>query len=72
MGVLVASAPVALVAQQPTFKTGTQIVPLYVTVTDADKRLVPDLLKDDFEVLDNAQAVTLTRLSNHLAMPAFR
>jgi nucleoside-diphosphate-sugar epimerase len=39
------AATATLLAQQPTFKTGTQIVPLYVTVTDADKRLVPDLTK---------------------------
>lgn len=39
--------------QAPTFKSGTQIVSLFVTVADADKRLVPDLTKDDFEVFDN-------------------
>jgi len=58
------AATAALLAQQPTFKTGTQIVPLYVTVTDADKRLVPDLTKADFEVFDNAQPVTLTLFQN--------
>lgn len=40
-------------AQQPTFKTGTQVVSLFVTVADGQRRLVPDLLKDDFEVFDN-------------------
>jgi Ca-activated chloride channel homolog len=63
-GFLLACAPVIAFAQQPTFKTGTQIVPLYVTVTDADKRLVPDLVKQDFEVLDNTQPVTLTLFQN--------
>ena len=58
------AATATLLAQQPTFKTGTQIVPLYVTVLDADKRLVPDLNKEDFEVLDNAQPVTLTLFQN--------
>jgi Ca-activated chloride channel family protein len=42
-------------AQQPTFKTGTQLVPVYVTVTDSAKRLVPGLVKEDFEVLDNGK-----------------
>ena len=56
--------PLALAAQQPTFKAGTQVVPLYVTVVDADKRLVPDLGRDDFEVLDNGKPVTLTLFSN--------
>jgi Ca-activated chloride channel homolog len=60
----VAALPLALSAQQPTFKAGTQVVPLYVTVVDVDKRLVPDLGRDDFEVLDNGKPVTLTLFSN--------
>jgi Ca-activated chloride channel homolog len=44
---------VALGAQQPTFRSGTQTVPLYITVTDAAGRLVPGLTKEDFTVLDN-------------------
>jgi Ca-activated chloride channel family protein len=40
-------------AQQPTFKSGTQIVSLFATVFDAENRLVPDLAQGDFEVLDN-------------------
>ena len=44
---------VALGAQQPTFRSGTQTVPLYITVTDASGRLVPNLTKEDFTVLDN-------------------
>ena len=55
--------PVVL-SGQPTFKAGTQIVPLYVTVLDADRRLVPDLAREDFEVLDNGKPVTLTQFSN--------
>ena len=48
---LVASARLA--AQQPTFRTDTQVVSVFATVTDAQNRLVPDLVKEDFEVLDN-------------------
>jgi len=60
-----AALPVVLAAQQPIFKGGgTQVVPLYVTVVDADKRLVPDLAKEDFEVLDNGKPVTVTLFSN--------
>jgi Ca-activated chloride channel family protein len=55
--------PVALLGQ-PTFRAGTQVVPLYVTVQDPDKRLVPDLAREDFEVLDNGKPVTLTQFSN--------
>jgi Ca-activated chloride channel family protein len=56
--------PVVLAAQQPTFKAGTQVVPLYVTVVDADKRLVPDVAREEFGVLDNGKPVTLTLFSN--------
>jgi Ca-activated chloride channel family protein len=51
-GALVALATTVLVAQ-PTFRSGTQIVSLLVTVTDAQRRLVPDLEQADFEVFDN-------------------
>jgi Ca-activated chloride channel family protein len=39
-------------AQQPTFRTGAQTVPVYVTVTDQNKRLVGDLQREDFEIYD--------------------
>jgi Ca-activated chloride channel family protein len=44
---------VARAAQQPTFRSGTQVVSLFTTVFDAENRLVPDLTQGDFEVLDN-------------------
>jgi Ca-activated chloride channel family protein len=41
-------------AQQPTFRGGTgAIVSLFTTVLDKERRLVPDLTREDFEVLDN-------------------
>jgi len=39
-------------AQQPTFRAGAQTVPVYVTVTDQNKRLVGDLQREDFEIYD--------------------
>jgi Ca-activated chloride channel family protein len=39
--------------QPPTFRAGTKIVGLYATVTDSNGRLVPGLMREDFEVLDN-------------------
>ena len=39
-------------------------VPLYVTVTDEQKRLVPDLVQEDFEVYDNGKLQTLTNFDN--------
>ncbi len=49
---------------QKTFKVSTNTVALYATVTDADKRLVPDLVQDDFEVYDNGKLQTLTSFDN--------
>jgi Ca-activated chloride channel family protein len=43
-------------AQEPTvFKTGTRIVPIVTTVTDAERRLVPSLEQADFSIFDNGQ-----------------
>jgi Ca-activated chloride channel family protein len=60
----VCALPVALWGQQPTFKAGTQVVPVYVTVVDAEKRLVADLAREDFEVFDNGKPVTLSLFNN--------
>ena len=46
------------------FKSGTLTVPLYVTVTDRESRLVPDLQQEDFEVYDNGQLQKLTLFDN--------
>lgn len=62
--VALALVPLAASAQQPSFRTGTQIVALHVTVTDAEKRLVPNLVRDVFEVYDNGKPVTLTLFEN--------
>jgi Ca-activated chloride channel family protein len=53
---LAAAMSIALTAQQPqgpTFKAQTQVVSIFATVTDAQKRLVPNLTQDDFQVFDN-------------------
>ncbi|MDA1093161.1 MAG: VWA domain-containing protein [Acidobacteria bacterium] len=39
--------------QTPIFRSGTEIVDLYVTATDDNGRLVPNLTQEDFVVLDN-------------------
>ena len=38
--------------------------PVYVTVTDSEKRLVPDLTQDDFEILDNGKPQTINVFEN--------
>jgi Ca-activated chloride channel family protein len=55
---------VPLAAQDSPFRSGTDIVSLYATVTDRSGRLVPDLTQDDFEVRDNGRRQTLTFFSN--------
>jgi Ca-activated chloride channel homolog len=57
---------VTLAAQQPTFRSGARTVPLYVTVTDGSNRLVTDLTRDDFEILDNGQPQALTIFDNEV------
>ncbi len=52
--------------QQPTFRAGVRTVPVYVTVTDAEGRLVPGLVRDDFDVLDNKRPQPLTLFSNEV------
>jgi Ca-activated chloride channel homolog len=49
---------------QSKFKVSTNQVALYVTVTDTTKRLVPDLVEDDFEVYDNGKLQTVTAFDN--------
>ena len=64
---LVAAMSMALVAQQgPTFKSGTQIVSLFVTVQDLQKRLVPGLVKEDFDVFDNEKPQPLVYFDNSI------
>lgn len=46
------------------FKTGTLTVPLYVTVTDEERRIVPHLELEDFEVFDNGKPVKITYFDN--------
>jgi Ca-activated chloride channel homolog len=48
------------------FKSGTQTVPLYVTVTDATRRLVPELAQEDFEILDNSKPQSITLFDNEI------
>ena len=67
-------APIALAAlvvvtmraqdQQKPFRVTTNSVAIYATVTDAEKRLVPDLALDDFEIYDNGKLQTVMSFDN--------
>jgi Ca-activated chloride channel homolog len=63
---LLAAGALTLVAADPgaQIKVGTQTVPLYVTVTDNTKRLVPDLVREDFEIYDNGKLQQMTNFDN--------
>jgi Ca-activated chloride channel family protein len=65
---LIVAAAVSLSAQQqpPVFRSGVQTVSVFATVTDATGRLIPDLAKDDFEILDNNKPQTVTLFGNEL------
>jgi Ca-activated chloride channel family protein len=54
----------AALAQQPTFRSTARIVPVLTTVTDANGRLVPDLLKEDFTILDNSRPQEIVLFEN--------
>jgi Ca-activated chloride channel family protein len=56
----------AALAQQPTFRAGTQIVPLYVTVTDREGRLVPDLTREDFRIFDEQKPQEVVVFNNEV------
>src|SRR5262245_23848361 len=63
-----AAASTALVSgqQPPMFKTGTQVVSLFVTVADPQKRLVPDLTQDEFQVFDNEKPQPIVFFDNSI------
>ncbi|HTH00308.1 MAG TPA: VWA domain-containing protein [Vicinamibacterales bacterium] len=49
---------------QQVFRAGLKAVAVYVTVSDAQGRLVPDLTKEDFEVYDNGKKQEITLFDN--------
>jgi VWFA-related protein len=53
-------------AQQPIFRSSTRIVPILTTVTDAQGRLVPNLDKDQFTVLDNGKPQEISFFLNEV------
>ena len=60
---LIAVAAVASAAllsgHQPVFRSGTEYVPVDVVVTDHADRPLPDLGKDEFEIVDNGRRQTI-------------
>jgi VWFA-related protein len=68
-GALVAAGAVLTSAQEtssPTFKAGNRTVAVYATVASADGRLVPNLTRSSFSILDNGRPQDLTLFSSDL------
>src|SRR5258708_3599397 len=54
----------SVAAQEPTFRATTRIVPVITTVTDGEGRLVPDLGKEGFSILDNGKQQDVSFFQN--------
>jgi Ca-activated chloride channel family protein len=65
-GAAIASTRAAGQDQEPVFRAATRTVPVYATVTDAEGRLVPDLGRDDFEILDNGKPQAISIFANDI------
>jgi Ca-activated chloride channel family protein len=65
IGVLLAAA-IGIPLSAAQFKSGVRTVPIYATVIDAQKRLIPDLLKEDFEILDNDKLQDIQLFMNEI------
>ena len=62
-----AAMPFVVSGQQtPTFRVESESVVLYVTVTDSSRRLVPNLVQSDFEVLDDEQPQEIIIFENQV------
>src|SRR3954471_5185849 len=50
----------------PVFRTGVQTVAVYATVRDGAGRLVTNLTRDDFQILDNGSPAEIRTFSNEI------
>jgi len=66
VGILLAGTAVLATSgqDQPIFKSSVRTVPIYATVVDGSGRLVPDLERGDFTILDNGKPAELSLFSN--------
>jgi Ca-activated chloride channel family protein len=61
---LAAAFVVQTAGQQTVFRTTSESVPVFVTVTDKDNRLVTDLKQEHFQIFDNGKAQQITAFDN--------
>ena len=54
---------------QGTIRVGVNLVNLYATVRDKNKRILPDLAKEDFQVLEDGQAQAVEFFTREVNLP---
>ena len=64
LAISVSTAASLAALQEPIFRTGSDIVRVFVTVTDRDARLVTDLKQAEFEVRDEGKPQPITVFDN--------
>src|SRR5262252_8626576 len=64
VGALLVDVTVLGAGQEATFKAAIRTVAVYATVTGADGRLMPNLTREAFSVLDNGKPQELTLFAN--------
>jgi Ca-activated chloride channel homolog len=57
-------AGAVMLAQQPTFKSGTSVVGILSTVIDGQGRLIPNLEQEEFAIFDNGKPQEITFFQN--------
>jgi len=63
---LVLTATLSAQQPPPTFSGANRTVAVYATVTDSGGRLVPDLIRDQFQIDDNGKRQELTLFANEI------
>src|SRR2546427_3792699 len=53
---IVLTAPIKVLGADTTFRASSNVISIYTTVSDAHRRLVPDLTEHDFQGVDNGTA----------------
>jgi Ca-activated chloride channel family protein len=61
---VIVATPGAVDTQQPTFRTGSDAVRVFVTVTDRSGRLVTTLTQQNFEIRDEGKPQPITQFDN--------
>jgi Ca-activated chloride channel homolog len=52
-------------AQQPVYRSAVRTIAIYANVSDQEGRLVPDLRRDQFRILDNGRPADIAIFENH-------